>query len=402
MPLRLNPHTAAMTVLLAVLTSLGPLSTDMYLPSLPHIGAALGAGASQTQLTLSVFLVGFALGQVFYGPVSDRFGRKPVLLAGLVIYTLATWFCYRAASIETLIAARFCQAIGACAGVVLARAMVRDLYEGAQAARLMSLMGALMGAVPAVAPIFGGMLQLSYGWRANFAAVIGVSLVICAVVALSMPETNTRKRDEPLSFRSLFVSFGVLIAHSGFRANVVAASLCYGGLFAFISGSSFVFQEHYAMGPVGFGLVFAFAVLGYIAGTLAGARMTTRRGIVPTQFAGAILLAAGGMAMLALVLLVPPHFVSVLAPMVLYMAGVGLALPQSMAAAISPFPERAGAASSLLGFIQMTSGALVGILVGHNLTAGPLVLAISIAGLGIACLAVVMAIRSAAARAGSH
>jgi DHA1 family bicyclomycin/chloramphenicol resistance-like MFS transporter len=160
----LKPDTLAMTVVLALLTALGPLSTDMYLPSLPAIRADLGATTGGTQLTLSVFLLGFAVGQFAYGPVSDRIGRRPVLLFGLALFTLASLACTVAPSIETLVAARFVQAVGASGPIVLGRAMVRDLYGGARAGRELSRMGTIMGVVPAAAPTLGGLLEEAFGW----------------------------------------------------------------------------------------------------------------------------------------------------------------------------------------------------------------------------------------------
>jgi DHA1 family bicyclomycin/chloramphenicol resistance-like MFS transporter len=386
--MQFRPGTIAMTVMLATLTSLGPLSTDMYLPSLPWIARDFGVSDADAQFTLSIFLVGFAAGQLLFGPISDTYGRKPVLTVGLVVFTVATAFCYFAPSIEMLAAARFGQAIGACAGVVLARAIVRDLYGGAQAARLLSIMAALMGAVPAVAPILGGVLHETFGWRANFAVITICALAVLVVTMAGLPETNARRHQSPLSFSGMLASFSALLSDRVFRRFIFAAAFSYGGLFAFISGSSFVFQNHYELSPKWFGLVFAAAVGGYIGGTLIGARATTRRGIEHTLLVGAILLAAGGVIMTGLVVFAEPHYLAVLLPMIVYMAGVGLTLPQSMAGALTPHPERAGAASSLMGACQMTFGAVVGIIVGHNVEHGPITLAVATAVLGLGCVCV--------------
>src|ERR671917_513068 len=185
----LKPDTLALTVVLALLTALGPLSTDMYLPSLPAIARDLGATAAQTQLTLSAFLLGFAVGQLFYGPVADKIGRRPVLLFGLGLFLAATLACTLAPGIGTLTAARFCQALGASGPIVLGRAMVRDLYEGPRAGRELSRMGTVMGLVPAIAPIGGGLLQEWSGWRSTFAATVLLGLALGAVVVALLPET---------------------------------------------------------------------------------------------------------------------------------------------------------------------------------------------------------------------
>lgn len=388
--MKLRPESAAMTVMLAVLISMGPLSTDMYLPSLPWIARDLGASDAGTQLTLSLFLVGFAIGQICYGPISDRYGRKPVLLCGLVLFLVATLACAIAQSIELLIAARFGQAVGACASVVLARAIVRDLFEAERAARTLSFMGALMGAVPAVAPILGAVIQTTFGWRANFGAVAMIGVLILIVVAFCLPETLKARSSTPMTFRGLFGSFATLARSAVYRRYVYATGFSYGGLFAFISGSSFVFQNHYGLSARAFGFVFAAAVIGYISGTLLGARLTTRRGIEHTLRVGAAALAIGGVTMLVLVGFGPDSFWQVLGPMIVYMAGVGLTMPQSMAGALTPFPERAGAASSLLGFVQMTFGAVVGIGVGQTLAYGPWALAVAIGGLSLLNLALIV------------
>ncbi len=390
--MRLKPGTAGMTVVLALLTSMGPLSTDMYLPSLPGITRALETDTASVQLTLSAFLVGFALGQIVFGPVSDRFGRRPVLIAGLAAFAVATLGCMLARSIELLIAARFGQAVAACAGVVVARAIVRDLYRSEDAARMLSFMGALMGLVPAVAPVIGGLIDTAFGWRAVFGTITALGVALTALVAFALPETLALSNRQPATLAGMAASFRVLLAHRQFRRYVAVVCTCFGGLFAFISGSSFLLQGHYGLNELGFGLFFGAGVLGYIAGTLIGARLTMRVGIAGTIAIGTGALAAGGLAMIALVLFGPESFWA-LSPMIVYMAGVGLTLPQSMAGAITPFPERAGAASSLMGFAQMAFGAAVGILVGHTVHMGPLPLALIIAAMGMVSLVVTVGAR---------
>ena len=188
-PMRLKPDTLAMTVCLALLTALGPLSTDMYLPSLPAIARELGATTAQAQATLSVFLIGFAAGQFVYGPVSDKVGRKPMMLAGLALFLAASLACTLAPTIETLTLARFFQALGASGPIVLGRAVVRDLYEGARAGRELSRMGTVMGIVPAVAPVLGGFLADWAGWRSTFALTVVLGAALGGVVLWLLPET---------------------------------------------------------------------------------------------------------------------------------------------------------------------------------------------------------------------
>lgn len=384
----LRPNTLALTALLALLTSLGPLSTDMYLPSLPSIVREFGATVPQGQLTLSVFLAGFALGMLVYGPVADRFGRKPLLVAGLALFLIGTLGCALAPTIETLIAARFVQALGGCGPVILARSIVRDLYDGARAGQELARMGAFMGFVPAVAPTLGGVLEAVFGWHSSFVAIGVVGCAILAAVVLRMPET-LRAAGPPISVRAIAGSFATVGRDGGFRANVAIACAAYGGLFAYISGSSFVLQGGYGLEPIGFGLAFGVCALAYVSGSLYGQRAVIRIGIDGVLGLGALANAAGGALLLAGVLAGPGHPAEVVVPMMLYIAGIGLTLPQATAGAIMPFAGRAGAASSLLGFLQMSAGAVVGVAIGHLVEgSGPLPLAAFICGLGAVTLLV--------------
>ena len=385
--MRLSPDTLAMTAVLALFTAVGPLSTDMYLPALPALARDLGASVAGTQLTLSVFLVGFAVGQFVYGPVSDKVGRKPVLLAGLVLFAFSSIACALAQSIEALIAARFAQALGGAGPIVLGRAMVRDLYEGARAGRELSRMGTIMGVVPAIAPVLGGFLFEAAGWRAIFGVIAGLGVALIAVAALLMPETIRSRSPARLSFGSVLRGFGTLLQNPAYRAYVGLAALGYGGLFAFISGSSFVLQGFYGLDEVQYGLSFAVTVLGYIAGTLAAQRLIGRWGLDRVIGLGVGFLAAGGLLMLILVGAGVPSSFAGTGPMTLYTAGVGMALPLAQASAMAPFPERAGAASSFLGICQMSLAALVGIWVGHALGGSPLPLPAAVAAIGVAALA---------------
>jgi DHA1 family bicyclomycin/chloramphenicol resistance-like MFS transporter len=386
--MQLKPDTLAMTAVLALLTGLGPLSTDMYLPSLPAIARDLNASAAQTQLTLSAFLLGFAAGQLLYGPVADKVGRRPVLLFGLSLFLAATLACTMAPGITTLTIARFCQALGASGPIVLARAMVRDLYEGPRAGRELSRMGSIMGLVPAIAPIFGGVLQGLFGWRSVFGTMLIIGATLAGTVALLLPETLRTRRTAPLSFVGIVRGFGALLRHRGYRVYVALVALTYGGLFAFISASSFVLQDLYGLSELAYGFSFGITVIGFIAGTMLAQRLVARRGLDGTIGLGVACLAVGGAVMLTLVAAGVPSSLAITVPMGIYGMGVGLTMPQATAAAMAPFPGAAGAASSFLGICQMTFAALVGIGVGHALGGSALPLPLVVAATGIIALAV--------------
>lgn len=389
----LRPDTLALTATLALLTALGPLSTDMYLPALPTIAQALDASVPATQFTLSAFLIGFACGQFLYGPVSDRVGRRPALAFGLLLFVAATIACALAPSIEVLSAARFLQALGASGPIVLARAIVRDLYEGPRAGRELSRMGTIMGLVPAIAPVLGGLVYQATGWRALFVAIGIFGAILAAIALAGLPETLRRRDPTPLSVRAILRGFSGLMGHAEYRLAVALTAITYAGLFAFISGSSFVLQGVYGLDPLAYGLSFAFVVCGYIAGTLIAQSVVPRRGLAGTIRLGTAAQAIGGVAMLALVLLAPPTSLALTVPMALYGMGVGLTMPQAVASAMQPFPDRAGAASSLLGIVQMSLAALVGIGVGVAIAWTPVALPASIAALGLAALVLRIGLR---------
>jgi len=390
----LRPDTLALTALLALLTAVGPMSVDLYLPSLPELGRVFGASVPQVQLTLSGYLLCFAIGQIVFGPISDHVGRKPVLLAALSLYVAVCLSCMFATSIEMLIALRCLQALGVAGAPVLARAIVRDLYHGVRAGRELARMGSITALAPVVAPSLGGILQSTFGWRASFLGMAALGLCAIVLVVRLLPETMKQPPKHPMSLLSIIRGYGIFLRHRTFRIYLAIVSASYGGLFAWISGSSFVLQDLYGLSPLLFGLVFAAATLGYGLGTLLAARLVVRIGIDRTIVCGGVALAVGGLAMAAAIALGATSPAALAAPMALYLCGLGLAMPQSMAGALMPFPERAGAASSLLGFLQQATASAVGIVVGQMLGSSALPLAAIIAAMGVLALALALFRRS--------
>ena len=390
----LRPDTLALTALLALLTAVGPMSVDLYLPSLPELGRVFGASVPQVQLTLSGYLLCFAIGQIVFGPISDHVGRKPVLLAALSLYVAVCLSCMFATSIEMLIALRCLQALGVAGAPVLARAIVRDLYHGVRAGRELARMGSITALAPVVAPSLGGILQSTFGWRASFLGMAALGLCAIVLVVRLLPETMKQPPKHPMSLLSIIRGYGMFLRHRTFRIYLAIVSASYGGLFAWISGSSFVLQDLYGLSPLLFGLVFAAATLGYGLGTLLAARLVVRIGIDRTIVCGGVALAAGGLAMAAAIALGATSPAALAVPMALYLCGLGLAMPQSMAGALMPFPERAGAASSLLGFLQQATASAVGIVVGQMLGSSALPLAAIIAAMGVLALALALFRRS--------
>ena len=378
----LQPGTLALTLLLSLLTALGPLTMDMYLPSLPAIGQALDASTAAVQLTISSYLLGFAVGQILYGPLSDRVGRRPVILAALVIYVAATVVCAVAQTIGILIAVRFVQALGGAGCIVLARAAVRDLYSGERAGRELSLMGSITAFALIVAPAIGGLLQDAFGWRASFYLLVVFALVAGATAARFLPETLRQRASGPFSFGAMGALYRSVLVHRGFLANLGILVAAFVGLFAWISGAPFVMQGLYAMTPVAFGAAYAVGAAGYMVGAYVAARVVMRLGLDRTVGMGAVIMAAGGLAMAASVALGLSSVAWLVGTMTIYLVGMGLVLPQTQAGALTPFADSAGTASSLLGFAQQSSAAIAAAAIGHFLgySAWPVAGTIGVAG----------------------
>ena len=396
----LRPDTFALTALLALLTALGPVAVDMYLPSFPDIGRLLSASPATVQLTLSLYLVSYAIGQVIYGPLSDRYGRIPVLRSALIVYCAASAACALAPNIELLLTARAVQALGSSGAIVLARAIVRDLYSGARAGRELSLMGAIMALAPVGAPMIGGVMQSAFGWRSHFVVQIAFGLIAAFFVWRKLPETLAVRAPGPFSLRAIWAGYREIMRNRAVLAYVGMLALSFAGVFAWISGSSFVLQEIYGLSALSFGLAFAAASAGYLAGTALAARIVTRLGLDRTIGIGAAALATGGLAAVVAIPLGGGSAIPLVAAMALYAAGMGLVQPQTIAGAMMPFPQRAGTASSLLGVSQMLCAALSGVIVGHLLgtSAWPVMLPLALSG--VATLALWAVSRGVRAREG--
>lgn len=379
----LKAGTLGMTVLLGLLTAIGPLSTDMYLPSLPAIQQHFGATTGHAQWTLSAYLLGFALGQVFYGPLADRRGRKRVMLVGLALYAAANLASALAPSLEVLISARFLQGVGAAGPMVLARAIVRDLYEGRQAGQQLARMGTIMGIVPAIAPVLGAGIEILAGWRMNFLAVVFLAIALSIAVVRRLPETLKEPLVAPFSLGAIVRGYGALYRDGRFTAFALLSAVTYAGLFAFISGSSFVMQGHFGLSPAGFAAGFAVMVLGFILGTVLAQKVVAAKGSLRAIEIGAVLQAVAGLALLGFSLALPHWLPGLAVPMAFYAMGVGFTLPQAAAGALMPFPDRAGSVSSLLGITQMSFAAVVGALVGAFVAKSPVALTAATALMGM-------------------
>lgn len=374
LPSATAPAPRGLILVLPALVAFQAISTDLYLPALPAIGADLGAGIEQVQLTLSLFLVGFGVAQLGWGPLSDRIGRRPLLLAGTLLYVAASLACLLAPSIEALVLGRLVQAVAACSGVVLGRAVVRDLYAPAEAARVLAYLGTAMALAPILGPIVGGWLTLSFGWRSTFAALALFGALAFLGTWHAVPETNRRKDPHATSPARLAANYGALLRDRLYLARVALAALGYAGIFSFISASPHVLIDAVGLRPDQYGLCFAAGVAGWMAGTFAAGRLNRRLGLDGLLALGTRLSAIAALAGLAWALAVPASWPAVVAPMFLFMLGAGFTLPTAMALAIGPYPGKAGLASALLGFLQLAFASLVGLAVSalYDRTAVPM------------------------------
>lgn len=374
------------TILLAAAVALGPLAIDMYLPALPAMGESLSASTSQIQLTLSLYMAGFAAAQLLCGPLADRFGRKPIMIGGFVLFAIASIGCAMATNIETLILFRFLQALGGSAGPVLGRAAVRDIYSPREAARIMAILASIMALAPAVAPTLGGFMIVSLGWPSLFLALGAYSLLMAVVVAIGIPEPMKAENRQSLKLCSLLHNYKKIASDVSFLGYTFTNSMTFAGLFAFLSGSSFVLIDFLGVQPEHFGLFFACVVAGYIAGNLTAIRLG--RMLAPDQILvrGLMVSVAGGAAMASLAIAGVYNVWAVVLPQVVFMVGVGMVLPQTMAGALANFPTMAGSASALFGCIQMVVAAIIGALVGYFHSGTPLVMATVIFACAVAAL----------------
>jgi DHA1 family bicyclomycin/chloramphenicol resistance-like MFS transporter len=372
-----------LTLLLGVLIALTPLGTDLYLPALPAIGRALQAPVEQTQHTVTTFFLGLAIGQLVWGPLSDRYGRKPVLLAGLLLALLAALAGGLATAVGTLTWVRFAQGVGLSAGPVAARSVVRDLFAHEHAAQLLARMTIVFSIVPIAAPLAGAVL-LELGWPAIFAALAAVALLLIVAVARGLPETAPRTPSDAANAGRLVQRFGAILREPRFTAHGVLLLCSFSGIFAFVSSSAFVLQQGLGVAPARYALLFATVMLGQIAGAWLSSRLVMRLGIGAMLRLGTRLACAAGVVALGLALGGAQHWSAVIAPMAAYMFACSCIIPAATAAALSPFPGAAGAASSLIGTLQFALGAAVSSALGAAFdgTAGPMALVIALGGSG--------------------
>lgn len=345
-------------MLLGVLIALPALGTDLFVPALPVLAQALAVEVGAAQFALTTYFAGLAAGMLLWGPLSDRYGRKPVLLAGLATMLGASIAAAQVDSIGAVAAARLVQGLAMSSGAVIARAVVRDLHAHEQAARLLASMTIVFSIVPIAAPLAGAAIAADAGWRAIFWCLAAVAALLAVATAAMLRETAPGGR---ISARPADVArtFGLILGERRFISPFLLILCAFLGIIAWVSSSAFVLVRGFGVSTTGYGVAFAAVMLGQITGAWASSRLVLRLGIPRLVRFGAASMLAAGLTVALLAWAGVAHWAAVVVPFLVFLAGTALIVPNATAAALSPFPGSAGAAASLMGAIAFTIGAFV-------------------------------------------
>ncbi|SDZ34903.1 multidrug effflux MFS transporter [Thermoactinomyces sp. DSM 45892] len=351
--------------LLITLVCLPQASIGLYLPSLPHMIQEFHAQASDLQLTISIYMIGYSCSMLICGTLSDRWGRKPVIIGGLIIYVIATVICLSSSSITIIILGRFLQALGGCCGTVVARVIAKDIFPEKIQVTVLTYLSTAIALTPAIAPILGGWLESQFGWRMAFWTLLVFASLILVMVLCILPETNKTLKQDAFQLKVLCGQYKRLLSHRHFIGYSLAISLAWCAYYSFIQTSSFVFQQIYHVSPIQYGWIYATIIIGYLLGTV-----VTRKGSKKIPLEKLILILSSFALAFAILLAIVSLIESdsywlVVIPIGFMMIGIGGIFPACQAAVMKPFNEIAGTASGLFFFIQMISGALCGLILGQ-------------------------------------
>lgn len=393
-PTRTTPDTkptaskARFALILGGLTAFGPLSIDMYLPALPRLTSQLQASASQSQLTLTAILLGLAFGQLIAGPLSDSVGRRKPLVAGVSLYIASSVLCAVAPTVYALAGFRFLQGLGAAAGMVIARATVRDLYSGTEATRFFSALMLVTGLAPILAPVIGGQVLNYTSWRGVFFVLAAFGCLLLLVTVFALPETKPDQWRQPARIGATLRSFGELLAHRTFLGCSLTMGLGFAVMFTYISGSSFVLQEVYGLSPQAYSLAFASNALGLVAATQINARIVGR--VASEARLVIIALSVSSLAGITLIMAMGAgaSLPFILGALFVMVTCSGFVMPNTTSLALSGHREKAGIASALLGVAQFVVGASLAPLAGLGGSESPVTMAVVMAGIAMSALLV--------------
>lgn len=355
---------ALLAGLLGMLPMLLPLTVDGSLPLISVMPAYFQTSTASVQYSLSAAVLGIALGQLVYGPLSDRFGRKPVLIGGISLYIATAIACSMVVSIGELIGLRFLQGFFACSGIIVARAVIRDLFDREDAARLFALMMGIHGIMPTIAPGVSGWLTQEHGWPALFWAMAGFGLLTVLAVMFGLPETNKSRAANAVQPSILFRNYRAILRDRAFRSYATCACFMYGALLAYFAGAPVGLIQYLGLSPIEFGIAMAVPIVFYMVAQIGVARIAHGIGMDRMIRVGVILAAIAGIGMLVFVLSGNITVYTLMGPVVLILTALAFISPGTTAGAMSPFGAMAGAASSLLGFIQFVAAASATALIG--------------------------------------
>lgn len=368
---------------LSALLGFASISTDFYLPALPTMASSLHSDPGTVAFTISGYLIGFSLGQLFWGPIGDRYGRRGPIAVGLMLFVIGSAGCALSGSVPALIGWRVVQALGACASVVLARAMVRDLYTGDRAAQVMSTLMTVMAVAPLLGPVLGGQILAFAGWRAIFWTLVGVGLLTLAAL-FTLPETLPPARRSTERLGAAFSRYGQLLRQRRLLGFAGTAGCFFGGTFAYIAGSPFAYIAYHHLPPQYYGVVFGAGIVGLMALNLVNVRLVLRLGSERMLRAGNWLAAVGGLAVAVDAWTGWGGLAGLAVPMFLFVSATGLISANAIAGALADHPGQAGSVSALFGTIQYGTGILGSALVGllTDGTPRPMGLVVGFAALG--------------------
>jgi DHA1 family bicyclomycin/chloramphenicol resistance-like MFS transporter len=372
-------------LILGTIAAIGPLSIDMYLPGFTAIAKDFNTGVSMVSLSLTAYFLGISVGQIAYGPILDRFGRKKPLLIGFSLYLVAAVACATAASIELFIAARLLLALGGCVGMVASRAIIRDRFESNEIARAFSSLILVMGVAPIIAPTLGGEIIAALNWRYIFWFLAGYSFLLLVLIQMGLPESNAGSTSVSLRLKPVSLNYWSVLKKRQFLVFGGAATLGLMGIFTYISGSPFVLMELLGFKESQFGWLFGLNASGFILGSQINKALLKKHDSEKVTLVVSFFLFGAGLSLLFNTALGLPSTIWFLASLYVFVASLGFINPNMQAAALQPFKNNAGVASALLGSIRMLGGALASALVGllHNDTAYPMIFLILFCALAI-------------------
>jgi len=373
-------------ILLIGLTALAPLSIDMFLPSMPRMAEQFQAAPSKVQLAVTLFIIAMAVSQLLFGPVSDKYGRRKTMLVGVAAYAVVGAICGIATTVSLLVVGRVLQGFAAGSGPSVGRAVVRDVYGKERTAQVLATMTTVMALAPMLAPVLGGYLQVMFGWRSVFVVLTGMGALFFVAYVVLIPETNKMRDPEALNPGRLISNILELLSNRLYLGNVLLMTMLFVGFFAFIANSSFVLIEILGVSPDVFGYCFGFVAFGFMCGAALSGRLVKRFASHWLIRVGAIICAVAGLSLGMQAWMETYNVWAIVMTMYLYAVGGGFLSPIASAEALIPYPEKAGLASSVMGFVRTIGAGLSGVMYVFVYDGTPNPMLFAIAGAGLAGL----------------